>query len=179
MCLSGQLPLSNTNSHVLAYSLGMGRKKKKKRASKPSLSKYPYVSIFGDILMSYCKLTHDFNSHEVCCAGVIRQAKDRSGKPSPSGPSVLLGFRWDAGTRVVVGLPRHDSLIPAHLMPRASDKADVGIQTCSVDSLPKKWEVYLHGGVGVWNRLSGVFGAPHWQQGWQKSSSVDICIGGG
>lgn len=33
--------------------------------------------------MSYCKLTHDFDSHEVCCAGVIRQAKDRSGSRVP------------------------------------------------------------------------------------------------
>lgn len=33
--------------------------------------------------MSCCKLTHDFCSPEVRCAGVIRQAKDRSGSLVP------------------------------------------------------------------------------------------------
>lgn len=68
---------------VICWHIHWGWAGKKVRKQSISLFKYPYVSIFGDILVSYCKLTHDFCSPEVRWAGVIRQAKDRSGSRAP------------------------------------------------------------------------------------------------
>lgn len=70
MCQSGQLLLSNTNSNMLAYSLGMGRKIIRKTTI--SLSNL-YVSLSRDILVSYCKLSRAFCSPAAHCARVIRQ----------------------------------------------------------------------------------------------------------
>ena len=133
--------------------------------------------------MSYCKLTHDFCSPEVCCAGVTEQAKDRSGSWVPRDwvscwdlYGMRVAERW-LGSQ---GTTRSVQLISSHPMGVWWSRCPYPKLRCrllarEVSCVPPGC-VSLQSKGGVWNRLLELSCSPHWQQEWQKISGIDVCI---
>lgn len=113
MCLSGQLPLSNTNSHVLAYSLGMGRKRKKKKEKANHLSlnihMYLYLGTFSWVIANWLMISILMRFAVLELSGRQRTGVGAESLGTECLAGIHMGCRYPSGARAPKARFAHSS----------------------------------------------------------------------